>query len=93
MNGDEIERVEKTFRYELESAMKPVIKSMESVNTVLVEHGEDIVQNRFDIGRLQTDAIDLKNKKTTVSGKILAVVLGIPTCVLAYIAVLNHIRG
>ncbi len=93
MNGKEIERIDTTFRFELELAMKPIRKSMESFDVVLIEHGEDIVAHGKDIGQLQEDAENLTAKKSSISSKALLLVLALPTGVLATIAVLNYLDG
>ncbi len=86
MNEKEIERIEKTFRYELGLAMKPVTKSIENSDSILVGHGEDIVENKTEIGHLKTDV-------RVTSHRVWAVILGVPTLLLVVVAVLNYITG
>ena len=92
MNG-ETKEIAETFRYELGLAMKPVTKSIENAHNILVEHGEDIINNKKDIEHLQDDAVKLNKRKTTVSGWVIVMVVGLPTSILATIAIINYING
>ncbi len=84
MNGKEIERIEETFRYELGQAMKPVTDTLGKLNDISVEHGEDIVENKTDIGHLKAGIGKL-------SGRVWAVILGVPTLLLVVVGVLSYL--
>ena len=78
MNGKEIEAVTDTFRYEFKQAIDPLIDQVKVVVQEVKEQGKQTAVNKESIDTIKGDI-------KTISGRVWALVIGVPSVLIALI--------
>jgi len=83
MNGEETKAIQETFRHELNLVFEPVRVTLGVVNETLTKHGEDIRENKVNVATVKADV-------ATVSGRVWAVIFGVPTLIAIVVAAMSY---